>query len=256
MNSIIAIALNTYRESVRGKILYTLLFFSVAIVFLSAIFGAVTIGDQVKIIEDFGLMAISLFSVTLAVLSGASLLHKELNKKTVYNILSKPVKRWQFLVGKQLGLLMTVSVMIALMTTGLILFVFLFSREINFLLIVASLFITLELVIITALAIFFSTIVITPALAGLFTFAIFVAGRSVEYIPELIKVASPGQEPFALQVIYWILPHLDKLSISDAAVYGISPSLQQFGWAIIYSFSYSAALLVLGSIFFRRRDFV
>lgn len=254
MNAIIQIALNTYRESVRGKVLYTLLFFGVALVFISAIFGAVTIGDQVKIIKDFGLMSISLFSVILTVISGASLLHKEIYRKTAYNILSKPVHRWQFLAGKQLGLLMTVTMMIALMTAGLMIFVYLFNQELDLLLIQAAIFINLELVIITAIAIFFSTVVVTPALAGLFTFSIFVAGRSVEYIPELMKVATPGEESSILKIIYWVLPHLDKLSISNSVVYGIGASASQFGWALCYSFTYSISALIIASVIFRGRN--
>ncbi len=252
---ILKIALNTYRESVRGKVLYSLVFFAVAIVSLSALFGAVTIGDQLRIIKDLGLMSISLFAVALAVISGASLLHKELHRKTIHNILAKPVHRWQFLVGKHLGLLMTEAVMIALMAMGLVIFCYFFEPRIDYLIFQASLFIFFELIIVTSIAIFFSSILVTPALSGLFTFSLFIAGRSVEYIPQLIK-AVPAETPsFFLNILYWCLPHLDKLNISNQVVYGYSASPIQLSFSLIYSLSYAAILLGLASITFRDRDF-
>ncbi len=255
LNNIFQIALNTYRESVRGKVLYSLLFFSVALVIISAVFGAVTIGDQIIIIKDFGLVSLSLFAVTLAVISGASLLHKELYRKTVYNILAKPVPRWQFLVGKHLGLLFTVLLMIILMAIGLVLFIFFFEQKIDWLIFQAALFVIFELIIITAFAIFFSAIVVTPALAGLFTFSAFLAGRSVEFIPELIKIAGNGETSPILEIIYWVLPHLDKLNINNQIVYGQGATFEQLIFSFCYSIGYSATLIMIGSFFFRNRDF-
>ena len=255
MQAIIQIALNTYRELIRGKVLYSLLFFAVALVLLTALFSSVTLGDQVKIIKDIGLTSISIFSVAMAVIAGSSLLNKELNKKTIYNILAKPVHSWQFLVGKQLGLMTTIGIMILIMVVGLSVFSYLFDQKMDLLLFEAVGFIFFELVIITAFAIFFSTVVITPMLSGLFTLSIFVAGRSIEYLPLLIKNLDAGILTETLGYLYWILPHLDKMNISNQIVYGSGTSLTHFFYTVLYSLSYAAIILTLAGLTFKRRDF-
>ena len=107
---IYAIALNTFREAVRNKILYSVLAFAVLLVAISALFGSVTIGETQRVIKDFGLFALSFFGAISTIICGVSLLNKELKQKTIHNIISKPVARWEFIVGKYLGLSLTVGV--------------------------------------------------------------------------------------------------------------------------------------------------
>src|SRR6476620_2880767 len=120
MRQVMALAINTAREAIRNRILYSILFFALLMVGISAVFGAASIGDQVKYMKDFSLMSVSLFGVIIAVVLGVNLLHQELGKKTIVNILSKPVARWQFLVGKFLGLLATLTIMMALLASALL----------------------------------------------------------------------------------------------------------------------------------------
>jgi ABC-type transport system involved in multi-copper enzyme maturation permease subunit len=255
MRAIFTIALNTYRESIRSKILYSLLFFAVIVVLLSTFFGSVTIGDQSKVIKDFGLFATALFTVAFAVVAGGALLHKELNRKTIYNILSKPVTRWQFLVGKQLGLFMTTSVLAMLMAVGLMCYCYLFDGHFDFLILEAMFCIILQLLIVTAAAIFFSSIVITPLLSGLFTLAIFLAGRSTEYVLQLAELVKGDVPKAMVQATYTVLPHLDAIDISNIVVYGVPASSTHLLSSLVYSICYSGILLALGSLFFARRDF-
>jgi ABC-type transport system involved in multi-copper enzyme maturation permease subunit len=112
---VFGIAINTYREAIRNRILYAVVAFGMVLVALSAFFGAVSIGNQADVIKDFGLFSLSFCGAVLTILSGVNLLHNEMAHKTVYNILSKPVSRWQFILGKQLGLALMVSVMVAFM---------------------------------------------------------------------------------------------------------------------------------------------
>jgi ABC-type transport system involved in multi-copper enzyme maturation permease subunit len=100
MTKLYAIAINTMREAIRNKLLYSILLFAVLVVAVAALFGSVSIGDQMKFVKDFSLMSVSLFGVAIAVMLGVSMLNKELGRKTIYNILSKPVARWEFIVGK------------------------------------------------------------------------------------------------------------------------------------------------------------
>ena len=120
MRKILALALNTAREAVRNRILYSILFFAVLMVAVAAVFGAASIGDQTKYMKDFSLMSVSLFGVIIAIVLGVNLLHQELGRKTIFNILSKPVARWQFIVGKFFGLLATLSLIVILMSGGVV----------------------------------------------------------------------------------------------------------------------------------------
>ena len=251
-----AIALTTFRESIRSKVLYAFFFFAAVLIAVSSLFGSVTIGDQVKVIKDFGLFSISLFATAYAVIAGAALLNKELSRKTVYNILAKPVRRPEFLCGKYFGLLAMAWLMALLMGAGLSLFCALFEGGADLALLSAYFFIALQLMIVCALAIFFSAAAETPMLSGAFTFAVFLAGRSSAYLLYFVQSGDiSGGGAAALKAVYYLLPHFDLLDFSNQAVYGIFPGWQAGGWAAAYAVGYAGALLVLAALLFKRREF-
>lgn len=252
---VFAIALNTFREAIRNKILYSILLFAFVVVGISAIFGSASIGDQMKFVKDFSLMSISLFGVVIAIVLGVSLLSKELGKKTIFNILSKPVARWEFVVGKFFGLFATLTLMVAMMSAGLIAFLAAFERHLDWGLVLASGTSLLEVMVVIAIALFFSSVVVTPTLAGLFTAAAFVAGRSASYLAYFTSDDfSPGMRIVA-RTLYWILPHLQQFNIGEFVVYGdhIEPSLVLA--LLAYATAYSAILLILSIALFSRREF-
>lgn len=257
MKKILAIALNTFRESVRSKVLYAVLFFALLMLLLSTFFGTVTIGDQIRVIKDFGLFSISIFSVAYVVIAGASLLDKELMRKTIYNILGKAVTRSEFIIGKYLGLLMTSSTLVILMTPCLMLYLSFFENKVDYMIVYASIFMILELTIVCAAAIFFSSIVVTPILSGLFTFGIFLAGRSVQYLGILAEQGIEGLPKTALQTLGQILPNLDKLNVANEAIYLDINAIntQKFIWSSLYALSYAAILLILSNIIFKQKEF-
>lgn len=251
-----ALARTTFLESIRSKVLYAVLFFGALMVGVSALFGAVTIGDQLIVIKDFGLMAASLMTTGFTIIAGTTLLHKELFRKTIYNILSKSVTRTSFILGKYLGLLATAISIMSLMVLGLELFLFPFQGSIDGPVAVVSFYIALELVILCAVALFFSAIVVTPLLSGLFTFGVFLAGRSTDYIHTLIQnSAQSGDSSVLLTTLYYLLPHLSELNVANEAAYGVIPSTTHILWAGIYSCGYAAILLALTIALFNRRDF-
>lgn len=253
---IFVISLNTFRESVRSKILYSIVIFALAVTAASSAFGSVTIGNQVKVLKDFGLFAITLFSVAFSVISGSSFLHKELSRKTIYNILSKGVHRSEFVLGKFIGMLLTLLLMVAGMGAGLMSFMYFYEGVIDWLILYALAGIMFQLTIVAALVIFFSAIVVTPMLSGVFSFGLFLAGRSCEYLIELIRhqIRSEVFKPL-IQIVYNTLPHLDKLDISNTIVYGVFPDAGYLVSSIWYSLSYAAVLLLMASLFFGRREF-
>ena len=253
---VLAIALNTSREAIRNRILYSIVFFAVVVACIAAVFGAASVGDHMKFVKDFSLMSISLFGVIIAITLGVNLLNKELGKKTIFNILSKPVSRWQFILGKFAGLLATLVVVVTLMCAGLIAIAWSLDNHFDWGLVLASGTALLELMVITSIALFFSAGVVTPTLAGLFTAAAFVAGRSAKYLRYFwSNEHSAGVQSLA-HSLYWIIPHLDQFNISDLVVYGNVVQLRYVVTIAAYAVGYSTVMLALSVAFFTRREFV
>ena len=253
---IAAVAVNTYREAVRNKILYSVLLFALILLAISAFFGSVTLGDRVKVIKDFGLFALSFFGAIITIIAGTTLLDKELKQKTVYNILSKPIERWQFITGKFLGIWMTVSTLVLLMGCGLVLFCWAFQGQIDWLLFQGLLFCILELMVVSAVTIFFSSLVVTVTLSGIFTLGAYLAGKSVEYLNYFAAQNENGGASYLIQIGNIVLPNLSLFNISNQIVYGVPATPAQLAYGAGYAAAYSVVMLGLAALIFERRELV
>src|SRR5213596_1510604 len=118
MSRIIVIALNTFKENLRDKILYNLVFFGLLLIGSSILLSTLTMGEHAKIIQDIGLASINVFGVLIAIFVGIGLVSKEIDKRTIYSIIAKPISRSQFLLGKYCGLVLTLVVNVVIMTAG------------------------------------------------------------------------------------------------------------------------------------------
>ena len=252
---VLAIALNTAREAIRNQILYSTLFFAAVVIGLAAIFGSVSMGNPAKFVKDFALMGISLFGVVIAVVVGVNLLQKELGRRTIFNILSKPVVRWQFVIGKFLGLCATLGLIVSIMCMTLVTLLALYEGKADWGLVLASGTALLELIVVTASALFFSSIVVTPTLAGLFTAATFVAGRSAGYLQYFLENEYSAGTQFTARFLYWLLPHLHQFNIADKVVHGSHIDPAELAMLAVYAFAYTGILLVLSVAAFSRREF-
>ena len=256
VSNILTIANSTFRELVRSKALYSTLFFAIAVMAVAASFGVVTIGDQAKIIKDFGLFAMSFGSTLFVIISGSSLLFKELQRKTIYNLLSKPVSRGEFLAGKYFGMLATTALMAIMMALMLSLFSLLMQGSFDTLIGVGLLYVLFEVSIVCAAAIFFSALVVTPLLGGFFTLGVFLCGRSADYLLYFVNNGETASGMSSLmRTLYWTVPNLAQLNVSNMIVYGNSPPLQHVLFSFCYSVSYSSILLLLAAMIFKKRDF-
>jgi len=253
---VVAIALNTGREAIRNKILYSILLFACLLTGIAAAFGSVSIGDTIKFVKDFSLFSISLFGVITTVVLGVNLLSKELDKRTIYNILSKPVARWQFLLGKFIGLLATVTAMLLLLSGVLFGVLWGLEGRVDWALCPVVGAMLLELAVLLAVAIFFSSIVVTPALAGLFTIATFVAGRSAPMLLYFVNDDQPATVRYAMQALYAVLPHLDRFYVADRVVAGQVLPGAYYVYAFVYAAAYAGCVLTLSVTIFRRREFL
>lgn len=261
MTRIGAIAWNTFREAVRNKILYSLLFFAILIIASALAIGSLTLHEEVRTIRDVGLFGIDLFGVLIAIFVGVNLLYKELDLKTVYTILPKPLWRWEFVLGKWLGMLLTLAVQIAVM--GTVLAIILAAQGARFDVATAKavwlLFINVMLV--TSIAVFFSAFS-SPFLSGFFALGCFVVGRSVPDIRALGgKLGATART--VLNLACDVMPNLHLFYPSGAIVGAEEVSVhRQFVGAdymlstTAYGVAYSLVVLVLAMLIFRKRDFV
>lgn len=246
----------TLKELIRSKMLYGIFGISLCLLLAATAFATVSIGNQAKVIKDFGLFLITISSATLATIGGSTLLSKELSKKTIYNLLSKPVSRHTFIIGKFLGILALCITVIGISTAALMAYASLFEGQWDFKIAVGGCYILLEAVILCGAALFFSSLVVTPALSGVFSFALFLAGRGLDSILALVQNSELSfWSQKAILSIYWILPQTFRFTVANDLVYGIVPPLSYFLDCTMYAASYTGVLLVIASLLFSKRDF-
>ncbi len=267
MNAVRLIAVNVFRESVRDKVLYNLVFFAVLLMGSSYLIGQLTAGQDVKIIKDLGLAATSIFGLFIAVFIGIGLVSKEVERRSIYSLLSKPIERHHLLIGKYLGLALTLAVNLAVM--ALALYVVLAAMAwmtdpivakawerpaVDPAMLTAFVLTFVELAIVTAIALFFSTFS-TPMLSAALTFGLFIAGR---FSADLRNFNTVVESPLAAMLargLYWILPNLAPFDVRAQVVHGVPVGIGYLVLTSAYGMVYIAALLVASTAVFARRDF-
>jgi Cu-processing system permease protein len=255
-----AIAWNTFREAIRNKILHGLLIFALALIASALALGQLSLGEQARLVRDLGLGGTDLFGVLLAIFVGVNLLYQELERRTIYVIVTKPLRRPEFIVGKFLGMALTLGVNVLVMGAMLALVGTLLDAPPDAALLKALVLLYAEVLVVTAVALLFSSFS-TPFLSGLFTLGIFLVGRS---LPELEAVAKKlgGGAP-ALRALATVMPNLHLFFVSGASVGGrvVSVHGDYVPWSYVastcgYGLCYVGLTLVGACLIFARRDFV
>lgn len=253
MRAIRAIALNTFREAIRDRILYLLLVFALVMIASARVVGVLTVGDPDKIIKDIGLSAIGMFSILAAIFVGVGLVYKEIERRTIYTLITKPIHRWEFIVGKYLGLVLTLGVNMAVMTAGFYGLLLLRGEASGRLLIAIGLMFV-ELLVVTALAVFFSALS-TPILSGIFTLSGYVMGHLSWSFVLLRDRIGGGFGSVLCEICYRALPNLERFNVKPEVVHGLPLDEGRVLWAVVYGLAWSALVLVAAAIAFSRRDF-
>lgn len=250
------VAVNTFREAVRDRVLYNLIFFALLLIATAVLVGQISIGIERLVIINLGLSAISIFGLVMAIFIGVGLVHKEMERRTLYSLLAKPVQRWEFLVGKFTGLLLTLTVNTALMTVGLFAALWYVTGGIvraDAYILVAVFFILLKLALVTAMAMLFSCFS-TPMLSTLFTLGLYITGIFAADIRAAGAMAGSAAMEALTAVLYYVLPNFSNFNAIAAAAYGRaipgSLILQNTGYATLYI----AVLLTLASAIFSNRN--
>jgi ABC-type transport system involved in multi-copper enzyme maturation permease subunit len=267
MTAIAAIAINVFRESVRDKVLYNLVLFAVLLIGASYVIGQLTAGQDVKIIKDLGLAATSVFGLFIAVFIGIGLVSKEVERRSIYSLLAKPIHRYQLVIGKYCGLVLTLAVNVTIMTAalyGVLTYMSLsYSAEtqrawdtpaLHASLLAAVVLIFVELTLITAIALFFSTFS-TPILSAALTFGLFIVGHFSSDLRNFQDVVDSPAAARLARGLYWVLPNLAQFDVKNEVVHGQPVPLGYIAMASGYAALYIAMLLVVSAFIFSRRDF-
>ncbi len=253
LSRILAVAANTFRETVRERVLYNLVIFAVLMTLSGILVGELSIRQDEKIIKDVGLASMDIFGIAIALFIGVGLVSKEIERRSLYPLLAKPLSRDELYLGKFFGLSFTLLVNLAVMTAGLFLTLLATGRGIDPLLFRAIYPIFLSLLLVVALAMLFSTVT-SPVLSALGTLGLVVAGRFSDVIRNAKEVA-PGAPDWLVKGLYYAVPNFRNFDFKDRAAYGDAIPLSTLGAVTLYAGLYLALLLVAGLASFRSRDF-
>jgi hypothetical protein len=254
MTRAIAIARNTLREVARERLVLVLALFGLALVVGSQALSPLALGEGRRVVIDFGLAGASMLATVLTVFLGSTLLHKELERKTVYSILAKPIRREEFLIGKFIGLWFTTTVLLAGMAAIILAVVTLAYRDTPWHILGAVLLTLIELGIVTSVVVLFSSFT-TPALTALFAIAATVAGHFAEDLRYFASQGAPAAVQVLTQGAYWMLPHLDVFNARGLVVHGLSVGPERLAFGFAYGLLYVFGIMVLACSIFRRREF-
>ncbi|MDP2104095.1 MAG: ABC transporter permease [Candidatus Gracilibacteria bacterium] len=248
------IALNTFRELTRNKILYMIVFFGVVLIAFSLVLATLSLGQTDKIVVDFGLAMIEIFGIISVIFIGSQLLFREIEGKTVYLILSKPVARHEFILGKFLGFAAILFFIIFIQS--LISFVVFFIAKTPFsILLFASIgFIYLKLLLLFAIILFFSTF-ISPLLSILITLGVYIIGHSVAAMITMAEKSGNVIMYYFSKVLMVIFPNFEALNIKSVIGTPVVLAPTYFAWNTLHALLYLALLLTFASLIFNRRTF-
>ena len=249
----LAVASNTFRETVRERVLYNLVLFAVIMTLSGLLLGQLSIRQDEKIIKDLGLATMEVFGTLIAVFIGVGLVSKEIERRSLFPLLAKPLSRGEFLIGKAAGLALTLLVNLLVMALGLFLTLFLTGRALDWSLLKAVYGIYLGLLLVMLLSMFFSTVT-SSVVASICTFALVLAGRYSDVIRDMQLVASSVPRGLT-QFLYYVLPNFGNFDFKNAVVYGLPVPMDLLARVTVYAALYSAVVLLAALAAFRSKDF-
>ena len=261
------VALSVFRESVRDKIFYNLVAFALLLIGASILIGQLTAGQDVKIIKDLGLSATSIFGLFIAIFVGTSLVSKEVDRRSVYALFAKPIRRWEFIAGKYAGLLLTLLVNTVVMTVALYGVLFFLARGVpapiqqawdapalDPALLKAIVLIYVDIAVVTALAVFFSSYS-SPMLSAVFTLGVYAVGQFNADLKHFDQIVNAPAAIALAKACYFVLPDFSKFDVKLAVVHGLPVSGAYVLASTAYALAYILALLFGATVIFSRRDF-
>jgi len=252
---VFSVALNTFKESIRDKFLLTIVIIGFLLFAGSYIFIPISIGEGRKVIQDFGYALIEIFTILISAFIGTRLIFTEIEKKTIHTIIVKPIKRWEFIAGKYLGLILLTTLAQILFTIIFAIFLMLYTHYLPVGLLKNLYFIFFEFLLIDALPIFFSTFT-TPLSSGIFTLLIYFLGYTTIYLKSFAKIVHSSVFSVLANFFYYLLPNLTIFNVKGRIVYHFPIHPPEYVLAPSYSLLYAFVLIVLSCIIFEHREFL
>ena len=249
----VAIASNTVREALRNRLMYAIFAVSVLVTLGSVAISTLSYVEGTRIMQDFAFATMRMFTVGTAILLGINLLHREVERRTLYTILSRPLSRTTFLVGKYAGLVATTWLMLLCMAAVFGAVSWAAGAPLHLGHMAAVGMLAVEMSIVVGIAILFSSFT-TPMLASLFTISLYAVGHLSQ---NLLRLASASEDPWARELgtwLYRVLPDLQIYDLSIEAVHGLAIPGAALAWSVLYALMYASLLLLGASVLFSRRD--
>ena len=267
LRTIATVAVNVFRESVRDKVLYNLVAFAVLLMAASYLIGQLTAGQDIKIIKDLGLAAIATFGLMIAVFIGIGLVWKEVERRSIYSLLSKPLSRAEFVLGKYCGLGLTLTVNVVVMVVAWYAVLAYMATTVapevragwpapatDLGMLRAVGLILVELMLVTAIALFFSTFS-SPFLSAGLTIGFWVIGHFNADLKNFEAVVDSPVAAWFAHGLYYVLPNFSAFDIKQQVVYALPVPAAYIASTALYGGVYIAMLLVGSVAVFSRRDF-
>lgn len=254
MNQITTIARNTFREAIRDRIFHSLLAFAGLMLLSSLVLSYVTVGEKARIVMDVGLASIHLFGALIAISVGTGLVYKEISKRTIYTLLSKPVTRTQFVVGKYLGLVAVLFVQLVVMAVFFHALFLWNGGWYSWTTIAAIFLIGIELMVITAAVLFFSTFA-GPFTAGVLGLLFFIMGHAVAAVSNFTKLYTDQEPSPIFDRVMFLIPNLEYFNLKAEALYRHSVGLGPVLLATAFGLVLSAGFVTFAALTLARRDF-
>jgi ABC-type transport system involved in multi-copper enzyme maturation permease subunit len=267
MRSALLIARHVFKDSVRDKVLYAIVAFAVILMATSYLIGQLTAGQDVKIIKDLGLAAMSMFGLFIAIFIGIGLVAREIDRKSIYAVLAKPVRRSAFVIGKYLGLVATLFVNLAVMTVAYYAVLAFMGRTLSTSalsgavpavdprLLIAVGMIGVELALVTAVALFCSTFSSSALLSAGLTLGLWIAGQFGSDLKNLGTIVDSPAAAAIGRGLYYLLPNFAAFDVKSAAVHGLPIAGADIGLTLVYALVYITILVIASTVIFSRRDF-
>lgn len=252
---IVHIASNTFREAVRDRVLYNLIAFALLMSGAAILVGQISIGIERLVVVNLGLTAVSLFGVVIAIFIGIGLVSKEIEKRTLYTVLSRPVRRWEFIVGKFVGLAGTLAVNTFFMAIGVFAALLYLShgfQPADGWILIALYFIVLQFLVITALALLFSSFS-TPLLSAVFAFSLFVIGSFADDLRGFAAMIRGAAGWLATGAAY-VVPNFSSFNVISSVAHQQPVAGQLIFSNTVYALVYVGMALCGAVLIFERRN--
>ena len=254
MNRIWAIIENTFKESLRQKIFLLLVIFSILLIVVSIFLEPFALGEAPRILRDLGLAVSALFGVLVVIIIGSTLIHKDIEKRTIYTVITKPVRRSEIIIGKFLGLLLLIIILVCAMAVIQQLVIVFYEGSFDFSLLIAIPFLILEIMILLGILLLFSSFS-SPALSAMMGIIFFIIGHASPDLKLFADQTGTVILKYCANAFYYILPNLENFNLRIDLVHKLPLYPDQILFSVCYGLIYTIFLVYLAIIIFEKREF-